>query len=314
MTVVLVGAKLLPEIELLADAIEDRGGDSLIVDVTDWPGEPPLTYAPDNGDAVLKTPFDVDDVEGAYVHVHAMFHENDVTIRDEFKQREDIRPVLNQWREHRSLFESLCREFESRETDVLPRLRHHYLQQRKPWQLSRFEASGLPVPDTVFTNDPDEVEAFCETHDRVVYKPVANGAPPSEVTDEDLSDERLENLSTAPVQFQEFVEGDDLRVYVLDGEVVGAIRYESQHFSFKLDMVEDEEVGVVAATLSEEIENTAIRAADAVDLTYGAADIRRRPDGDHAILELNEAPVYAAADAEADQRVAEALADYLTDA
>jgi len=313
MTVVLVGMEILREIELLAEAVRERGVEPVVADVRDWPGETPLTFTPADGNAMLGTPFELADVEGAYVHVHATFHQNDVAVREEFREAEEIQPVLNQWREHRSLFESLCRELESKGVDVLPKLRNHYLQQRKPWQLSRFEAAGLPVPDTVFTNDPDEVRAFADRHDRVVYKPVANGAPPAELTAEGLTDERLARLSTAPVQFQEFVEGEDLRVYVLDGEVVGAIRYESENFSFKLDQTEGEEVEIAPATVSEAVEDTAVRAAETVDLTFGAADVRRGANDEHAILELNEAPAFAAADVEADQRVTEALADYLTD-
>jgi hypothetical protein len=312
MSVVLVGPSVKWEMDVLADAVEQRGSEAVVVDVGDWPGETPLTFRPGADDATVDATFDFDDVEGAYFYAQALFRPHDVTCREEFKGREDVQPVLNQWREHRSVFESLCRTFESRGVDVLPRLDNHYLQQRKPWQLDRFEAAGVPVPDTVFTNDPDEVRAFCDRHDRVLYKPVSRGATPSEVEGDDLDERRLAKLSAAPVQFQAFVPGEDLRVYVLDGDVVGAIRYHSERFSFKLDQEAGDDVELSAPSVSPAVEESAVRAADAADVQFAAADVRRRPDGSHALLELNEAPAFAAADVRADQSVGAALAEYLT--
>ncbi|WP_276301543.1 ATP-grasp domain-containing protein [Halorussus lipolyticus] len=313
MTVVLIGIRDLPELKTLAEALRGRGEEVVVCDVMDWPGETPLTYAPGDDDFVADSSFEFSEVTGAYVHVHAVFRTTDMAFREEFKAAHELRPVFNQWREHRSVFESLSRMFESRGIDVLPRPHNQYLQEHKPWQLDRYESADLPIPDTLISNDASEVEAFYERHDRVIYKPVAKGAGPSELTADDLTEERLKRLATAPVQFQEMVPGDDLRLYVLDGEVVGAMRYDSENFSFKLDQNEGKEVAVGPADVSDEIESTAVRAAGAINLQFGAADIIRRPDGGHVLLELNEAPAFAAADVRADQNVAQALADHLAE-
>jgi len=312
MAVVLVGVGTVWEMDDLAEEVSDRGSDPIRRSVTDWPGAP-LAAAPGDDEFVLGAGLDYDDVEGAYVHAPALFRPKGVGYLDGFEVDDEIEPALDKLRDHRRVFESLCRIFESRGIDVLPRLHNHHLEQRMLWQLDRFERAGIPVPDTVFTNDPDEARAFCDRHERAIYKPVSEGAPPSEVTDADLADDRLENLRTAPVQFQEFVPGEDLRVYVLDGEVVGAVRYDSDRFSFKLDVMAGETVHAEGATVSAGIEESAVRAAEVMDLTFGAADVRRRPDGGHALLELNQAPAFAAADSEAGQRVTDAVAGYLTD-
>lgn len=310
MSVLLVGIDPIPEIHDLADAIESRGGEATVRDVTDWPGAP-LTFSPGDETVTLGSSIDVNEIEGVYLHVYALFRPDGVTYLDGFEPDEEVGPALTRLRDHRSVVESLCRVFESRDVPVLPRLRNHYLQQRKPWQLERFEQAGLPVPETRFTNEPAVARSFCASHDRVIYKPVTRGAPPAEVTEADLTDERLQHLETAPVQFQEFVPGDDLRVYVLDGEVIGSIRYLSEQFSFKLDQADGKDAEAESATIPSEIEATAIRAADALDVTFGAADIRHRPDGGHTLLELNQAPAFSAADAYAGQDVAGSLARYL---
>lgn len=307
MVVVLAGTTSGPETNHVADAVESRGGTVVLCDVSDFPGGA-ISFSPGDETTVLGSSFAYDDVEGAYFHSQALF-------RPEYRLHEvedDPVATLNRWQDHRSLYKSLCRSFESRGIDVLPRLHNHYMQELKPWQLERCANRGVPVPDTVFTNSPEEVRRFYERHDRVVYKPVSHGAPPNELTDHDLTDQRLEKLATAPVQLQEFVPGDDLRLYVLDGDVVGATRYVSENFSFKLDQRESKTVDLEPATVSEEVESAAIRAAEAVELQFGAVDVRRS-DSDYAILEVNQSPALAAADVRADQTVGDAVAEYLLD-
>lgn len=309
MVVLLAGSTTSPEINHLSEVVSDRGGDVVLCDVDDWPGVP-VSVAPDEVTATLGPSFEYDDVEGAYFHSQALFRPQ---YRHHELDDENVVATLNRWQEHRSLFKSLGRILESKGIDVVPRLRNHYMQELKPWQLERFASRGIPIPDTVFANEPERVREFYETHDRVIYKPVSHGAPPHELTEEDLTPQRLEKLATAPVQLQEFVPGDDLRLYVLDGDVVGATRYVSESFSFKVDQREREAVELEPATVSADVESTAIRAADAVDLRFAATDVRRSETG-HALLEVNQSPAFAAADVRAGQRVGEALADCLMEA
>ena len=309
MTVLLVGYADLPEMELLADAVAERGGTAELVDVEQWPGESPLTFRPDTDEATFGTTVSLGDVTGAYVVSHHLLHPRDPRFDDRLD--DETRPALNQLHEHRSLFESLCRVLERRGATVVPPLRNHDWQDRKPWQLDLYASSDLPIPATVFTNDPSEVRSFVDAHDRVIYKPVTRGGRAHELSTEDLTDERLARLSTAPVQFQEYVPGEDVRVYVIDGEVVGAMRYEREAFSFKVDQREGKTVDVHPISVPESVVDTASRAAERAGLDFAAADVRLESDGTHALLELNEAARFAGADVKADQNVAGALADHL---
>ena len=309
MTLVIIGYGNLREFDLLADAAERHGGEAVVCDVRDWPGDIPLTVRAGADETVLGTSLTYDEVSGVYVDSYNLFRPYDPRFRDELD--DDLLPALNQLREHRGIFESLSRIFEHHGANVVPPLSKQRWQDRKPWQLHRFDRAGLPIPDTLFTNDPEEVRAFFADHDRVVYKPVTRGGTPSVMTADDLTEPALARLSTAPVQFQEYVEGVDLRVYVLDGEVVGAARYESDQFSFKLDMEDGRPVDARPADISEAVADTVTRAADLAELQFTAADVRRRPDGSHALIELNEAPRFASPDLKADQNVSGALAEYL---
>jgi len=313
MSVVLCGPSWVTELRLLAEQVDERGGNPVTCHTDDWPGETPLRFRPDADETVLGDAIAYDGVTGGYFQSNLLFHPLTALQKDAFQGRDDFERTLTQIRDHRSIFESFARRLESHGAAVLPSVRNHYLQAQKPWQLSRFESESVPVPETVFTNDPQTVEEFYRSHDRVVYKPTTNGAPPAEITESDLQAERLDALANAPVQFQEFVPGEDLRVYVLDGEVVGAIRYESETFSFKVDQQEGRDVEVEGASVSGDVEESAVRAVEAVDLTFGGADVRRRPDGGHVVFEVNETPVFAGADRLCDQGIAGALAEHLLD-
>ena len=83
----------------------------------------------------------------------------------------------------------------------------------KPMQIALLDRAGMPVPETIWTNDPDAVRRFAEGR-RVAYKPVAGGAATKELGPEDLTEERLARSAGRPVTFQELLPGDNYRVYV----------------------------------------------------------------------------------------------------
>lgn len=313
MAVLILNAGDQKETELLTDAVKDIGHEAITCDLTQWPGEAPLTIHAGSDETVFGSEFRYEDVTGAYVNCHRMFRPFEPTFRDQLK--EDFMPALNQLEEYRGMFEGLCRILEQHGVDLLPKLENQRWQDQKPGQLHYFKTLDLPVPDTLFTNDRNEVKAFYEAHDRVIFKAVTRGGTPHEMTDEDVTPERLDNLATAPVQFQEYVEGEDLRVYVLEGEVIGATHYASdtENFSFKIDQQEGQEVSIEPVTISDDIVDTVTRATEKSGLRYGAVDVRRQSDGTFALLELNEAPKFAAADLDADQDVAGSLAEYLVE-
>lgn len=297
------------EIELLSDAIADRGGESIVCDVTQWPGETPLTYDPSEDGVTLGTKIDFEDVTSAYVFTSKLFQTDELRFYESLS--ENPRSTLNVVREHRAIFESVCYTLDRRGVEMLPRFEQYGWHGRKPWQMKFLEAEGVPVPDTLFTNSPEEVLRFYEEHEKVVYKPVTKGGGPKILTEEDLTDSRLEDLAAAPVQFQAFVPGDDLRVYYLDGEVVGAMRYLSDSYSFKVDVQEGKEIDFESFEPSAEMEAVVATAGEKAELGFGAADVRLQPDGEFEVLELNNVPRFAAADLHCGEGIAGELADYL---
>lgn len=171
----------------------------------------------------------------------------------------------------------------------------------KPFQLSLLHEAGLPVPETLWTNDPDRVREFAAGR-KVIYKPVAGGAATRILEPEDLTPERLGRLRGAPVTFQQLLPGDNFRVYCLDGAVAGCFRIRSKEIDFR----QNEEV-VEVARLPDDVLEMCLRAAEVVGLRWSGMDLREDDDGDLRFLELNSSPMFLGFDARAGTDVLGAL-------
>lgn len=86
-------------------------------------------------------------------------------------------------------------------------------------ELSYLASFDLPVPRVLVTSEPDEVEAFADEVESVVFKPVsALGAIYREL-DQKAFDE-IEKITTAPVHFEEGPSGEVVRCVVVGPGVI----------------------------------------------------------------------------------------------
>jgi glutathione synthase/RimK-type ligase-like ATP-grasp enzyme len=175
----------------------------------------------------------------------------------------------------------------------------------KGFQIAALSQAGLPVPRTLWTNDPEAVRRFADGK-RVVYKPVAGGAATKELAPEDLTDERLRALSGAPVTFQELLDGDNYRVYCLDGRVIATIRVTSAAIDFR----QNEEI-VEETELPPEVLAQCLKAAEVIGMRWTGMDLRAHSDGTLRFLELNSSPMFLGFDARAGTKIRESLVGVL---
>jgi glutathione synthase/RimK-type ligase-like ATP-grasp enzyme len=173
----------------------------------------------------------------------------------------------------------------------------------KPFQLALLKEAGLPVPATRWTNDPGQVRSFAERGARVAYKPVSGGAATRELGADDLAPSRLELLSRAPVTFQSLLPGEDIRVYVLDGEVIAAIHIVTLALDFR-----GHEERCVPIELPAAVRQQCMRAAQVIGLRFTGMDLKRDAEGTLRFLELNGSPMFLGFDARAGSDVAGCLA------
>ena len=216
----------------------------------------------------------------------------------------DWRRTLAKFKERNTLLSAILYRWESAGVPVYNPLS----AQRnitKPFQMALLSAAGLPVPRTLWSNDPDEVRRFAN-EGPVIYKPVSGGASTQMLLEADLIPERLNKLSAAPVTFQELLPGEDIRVYVIDGRVVARMRILTKALDFRQN-----EEAIEPVSLPEEIDAHCIRAADALGLRYTGMDLKADARGRLRILELNPSAMFLGFDHMAGTDVGGELANAL---
>ena len=162
----------------------------------------------------------------------------------------------------------------------------------KPRQLAAFVQAALPVPRTVITNDPVVARAFVAslpTGASAVKKPVTGGRPA-----EPFDDVQLAALRDTPVILQERIMGDDVRVVVVGGVVVGAGRYVVPKDVVDVRLAPgfvDGSLRPQPVALPAHVRDASVIAAAACAYDVAGLDWKVTHDGRYHLLEANRTPV-----------------------
>lgn len=184
----------------------------------------------------------------------------------------------------------------------------------KPFQAQMIARAGFGIPRTLITNLPDRARAFVQDAKaqgrEVIFKSAsAVRSIVRTVTADDL--DRLDRLRICPVQFQERVEGRDVRVHVVGDEVFATritttgvdYRYASRDEGGSTDLEPFE--------LPPEVVKRAIALSRMLDLPLAGIDLRETPEGDWVCFEVNPSPAYSYYEANTGQPISTAIARYL---
>lgn len=170
-------------------------------------------------------------------------------------------------------------------------------------QLIRAKQCGFSIAATCFSNNPDDVRGFVETHGSVIYKPNTPIIVPRDdgsvhvvhttlLNDEALA--RLDEIRSAPGIFQRLIpKAYELRITVF-GDRVFACRILSRarsetrvdwrtHDWDDPDSVPPHE----ATTIPDHVAECCRVLVRDYGLAYGAIDLVVTPEGEHVFLELN---------------------------
>ena len=84
----------------------------------------------------------------------------------------------------------------------------------KPYQSQLLQAHGFSVPETLVTNDPEEVRNFLAEHTRAIFHPTSGvRSIVQEFRPEHLA--QLDRIRACPTQFQRLIDGTNVRVHVV---------------------------------------------------------------------------------------------------
>lgn len=181
----------------------------------------------------------------------------------------------------------------------------------KPYQAALVRACGLAVPDTLVTNDPESVLRFREHHGRVVYKSTSGvRSIVHELTRERLAG--LDRVRHLPTQFQQLLEGTNVRVHVI-GRDVHPVEIDAETVDYRY-AEGAEPAAMRPTTLPEPVRAACLRLSEALGLPLAGIDLFRDTDGGWWCFEVNPSPAYSCFEEPTGLPMARSLARWLAGA
>lgn len=162
------------------------------------------------------------------------------------------------------------------------------LHKVKPMQLHQAKLLGATIPRSYMGNDANQAFGFLKQINRAIFKPIHGGAQTQIVTREQRQIEHLrESMSVCPVTLQEFIEGTNIRTFVIGNRVFSA-----EILSAEVDFRSDREANAVPIDTPPKIAALAQRIMRYFKMQWTAIDWRCDPDGHYYFLEANPSPMF----------------------
>jgi hypothetical protein len=209
----------------------------------------------------------------------------------------------------RALHDALYRWIETAPGRIVNRSEPQGSNGSKPYQAQLILPYGFLTPETLISNDPDQVRAFHASHGPLIYKSISGIR--SIVAELDVNDaERLERIRWCPVQFQQRVEGTDIRVHVI-GEDVHATEIATDGVDYRYAVRDGGSTELRAIELSDDIAKRCIALTKGLGLALSGIDLRRTPDADYYCFEVNPSPAFSYYELNTGQPISTSIAAYL---
>jgi hypothetical protein len=157
----------------------------------------------------------------------------------------------------------------------------------KPLQLELAKRLGAKVPDSFFGNDVKSAYKFIERYSRCIVKPIHGGKHTRLIGLDDLAEIEQE-LQKQPLTIQKYIEGTNVRTYV-----VGTVLFSAIIESDSIDFRQDDAIKLMPIVLPKHIEKLAFTIMQSFHMQWTAIDWRRTCTGEYVFLEANPAPRFA---------------------
>jgi glutathione synthase/RimK-type ligase-like ATP-grasp enzyme len=210
----------------------------------------------------------------------------------------------------RALHEALMRWSELAPARVVNRAAPMGSNFSKPYQLQLIRKQGFQVPETLITNDPELVLQFRARHGKLIYKSISGvRSIVSTLNDED--EDRLELIRWCPTQFQQFIEGTNVRVHTVGEEVFATAANTTATDYRYAGRQAGEPAELTAVKISDSLARRCVDLARALGLAFAGIDLKFTPEGEVYCFEVNPSPAFSYYESNTGQPIAEAVARYL---
>lgn len=185
----------------------------------------------------------------------------------------------------------------------------------KPYQWEIAHQVGLSLPRTMVTNRPDAARNFINATGvgNTVFKAflasIEEWRETRLIEPGDL--DHLDLVKHAPVIFQEYIKGVDLRITAVGGRLFPG-EIDARNTSYPVDMrMVIGEAGIQQVKLPSKVTKMLLELMRRLGLTYGAIDMRRTAEGEYYFLEVNPAGQWLFVEQRTGMPISQAVADLL---
>jgi len=180
----------------------------------------------------------------------------------------------------------------------------------KPYQAQYIRRFGLEIPETLVTNVPEAAIEFNRTHGRTIYKSIS-GIRSIVHEFEEADRERLAQIRWCPVQFQQLIEGRNVRVHVV-GDRVAATAIQSRAVDYRYSSRQTGDPAVLEPfELEASIADRCVSLTKSLNLAFSGIDLIITADGRVFCFEVNPSPGYSYFEQGAGQPISKMVAEYL---
>ena len=293
-------------IELMCARLENMGCEYMFFDELRYPGDFGVTWSIVDGavEGYVEGPgrkVDLRDITGVYARY---VNHRGGAVREDCTARE--REIITA-----EFQASLMQLFDAMPCPVVNRVRASTSNDSKLYQEMLAVRYGFLTPRTLVTTRPQDVVEFYEACGRkVIYKSVSSvRSVVRRLEDSDLP--RLDSVRHCPTQFQEWVEGVDIRVHVV-GDQTFATELISEASDYRYARRSGHTVTAEAIELPAKIETACKRLAGDAGLLVAGIDLRRTPADDYYCFEMNPSPGFLFYERATGQPISEAVARLLS--
>jgi glutathione synthase/RimK-type ligase-like ATP-grasp enzyme len=303
--ILLCGIPSEPPLALVAKALDESGAPHLFFNQRQF-ANAAISFEIMGGRAVGSLQIDgavhdLDDIAGVYTRLM------------DYRRLPELAGVpesADAFRYCAALNDTLARWCEISDARVVNRMAPMGSNSSKPYQAQLIRRYGFYVPATLVTNNAEQVLAFREHHKRIIYKSIS-GVRSIVQTFEDTDMARFPALRWCPTQFQQYVEGYDVRVHVVDKKVF-ATKINSNATDYRYARTQAGEAAeLTAMDIPDNVAQGCINLAAGLGLAFAGIDLKFAPEGEVYCFEVNPSPGYSYFEANSGQPIAQAVADYL---
>lgn len=302
--ILLCGIPSEPSLAMVIDAVRDLDVPHLVFHQREF--------------ASMELEFEVD---GRGVHGWMYFHENAYRLEDftavytrlmdcHLLPEIENEPPDSPHRFHcAAVHDTLMRWYEIMPGRVLNRGAEVGVNYSKPYQTQLIRDQGFAVPDTLITNDPETVRAFRLKHGRVIYKSISYIRSIVKTLD-DADLDRLPSIRSCPTQFQQYIEGPNVRVHTI-GDQSFATTITADATDYRYAYLEGNEERLEATQLPDDLAGRCVALSHALGLEFAGVDLKITPGGEVYCLEVNPCPAFSYFQRHTGQPIAQAVARHL---